>query len=207
MAAEIDVNEYEHEMWTQVQRLRILKAEIDAREAQYDQQRAAATEAMRRYGAALSIEGQRVTRETVAELYWQNPDLYAQSIADAFTIEGGGSNVHRVAGAGHFEVACRGGCGTALRLASRTAKTPICVDCAAAGAERRAQQNAEWDEWRARKREEREQMLRDELRTKSAEAVYGEMVARHDPSDELEYVQRLEREMHGPSGGKPQKSV
>ncbi|HEU5223150.1 MAG TPA: hypothetical protein VFU07_05645 [Candidatus Lumbricidophila sp.] len=138
MSEDLSVAAYEADMWAQVEVLAAKRAEIDRLEAELERlqteilpMKPAAGDAVRRYGAALSIAEQPVPEGTIRKLYWGNRDVPADAIAKAFGL-GGAGVVHRFAGDADFEVECPGRCGRGVQLTARTVKVKRCTECEAA---------------------------------------------------------------------------
>ncbi|GLI27525.1 hypothetical protein ARHIZOSPH14_17670 [Agromyces rhizosphaerae] len=147
------IAECEAQMWRAAAEVAAARAARDEAERRLQLARDAVGPMIQRYGSALDLNNQHVSRETVRALYWDHPDIRARDISDAFAIEGGAAAVHRHSGSSEVVVWCVGGCDTEIRIRSRTSWSDICEPCMA----RRTQERREAHEaWQAQHRAARE---------------------------------------------------
>ena len=89
MTSEFDPSPFEAAMWAEVNALEQTRLDIDRLQAELKEKRGIVTDAIRRYGAALQIAELPVPREAIRSLYWEHRDVFVESIATGFGIEGG----------------------------------------------------------------------------------------------------------------------
>lgn len=188
----IDLEKFESEMWSAVGDLEEARRALDeaARQLADEQERVAT--ALQRYGAALTIEQEKVSRDVIRSLYWEHRDVRAASIADAFALKGGGGRVYEYAGSEPFETPCAGGCGRPVRLTARTAPVPTCEACVERQRTEREAGNREAALRYQREQEEQDEWVRQQLlEGRSPEELYVEMMERWTHGGPLNYLKNM----------------
>ena len=198
MSPEFDPSPFEAAMWTEVAALEQTRRDIDKLQAQLKTQRGTVTEAIGRFGAALQIAELAVPRATIRSLYWEHRDIYVESIAAGFSIEGGATQVHFHAGDSFFDSDCPGGCGRKVRLAARSSPLKPCAECAA---RRKEELDANHQLWRANhdaRIADRDAWVRDQLAEgRTPEDLYVEVYGRFDGSGSLEHLHEMAADVDG----------
>ncbi|MET0887332.1 MAG: hypothetical protein ABWX92_12880 [Mycetocola sp.] len=130
MADDFDPLTFEHKMWVEVDALAAAQAAVDEAQKRFLEQRDAAHLAISQYGAALDLAGERVSRNVIARLYWDNREtVQPKPIHQAFAIKGGAAGVATMAGPSPETYPCPTGCGEEVRKMSRSADPQRCPSC------------------------------------------------------------------------------
>ena len=198
MPDDFDIKPFELAMWADVASLADRRTKIEELQLELAAARDSLTESMRRYGAALSIDESPVPHGVIRKLYWEHRDIHADSIARAFALSGGAGQVHRFAGENYYDLPCPAGCGTTVRLTSRSAAVRPCVACATAREEQLAAHRDEQRELSARARADYEARMRSEIKAgRTAEQIYAEHADRYETGSQLPWLRKLEAEING----------
>ena len=204
MSEDFDPKPFELAMWADVAVLADKRKMLEELQLELLAARDAVTESMRRYGAALSIDEAPVPHGVIRKLYWEHRDIYADSIARAFALPGGAGQVYRFAGENYYDLPCPDGCGTTVRLTSRSAPVRPCESCTTAREEHQAARWGEHREESARSRAEYEARMRNEFKAgRTAEQIYAEHVDRYETGSQLPWLRELEAEVKSAEGAAP----
>lgn len=197
MTQAFDSSPYEHEMWESVGAVAAKRIELEEVKQQLEEAKTAAAEKLRRYGAALNLDGLPVPRQTVRSLYWENRDIPADAIAKAFALPGGAPQVYKHAGEAGIDLPCPGGCGRSVHLSARTAALKRCDVCQTAWQQNSDAMWAENSRLRELKRAEQEAYIRQQLMDgQTPEEIYLDTFA--DPRDgTIDRIRILDAEVNG----------
>lgn len=198
MTSEFDPSPFEAAMWAEVNALEQTRLDIDRLQAELKEKRGIVTDAIRRYGAALQIAELPVPREAIRSLYWEHRDVFVESIATGFGIEGGATQVHLHAGDSFFDADCPGGCGKKVRLSARSSPLRPCSECTERISRQRAEDHAAWIVRDDARRADRDGWIRTQLAEgRTAEDLYVDLHGRFDASGSLEHLRELAAEVDG----------
>ena len=164
MADDFDPLPFEQRMWVEVDALSEAQAAVDDAQKRFLEQRDAAHLAISQYGAALDLAGERVSRDVIARLYWDNREtVQPKPIHQAFAIKGGAAGVATMAGPSPETYPCPTGCGEVVRKTSRSADPLRCPSCQAEHDRGRAEADARSEAEEAVRFAARDDAYRDQL--------------------------------------------
>lgn len=182
MAEDFDPLPFEQRMWVEVDALSAAQAAVDEAQKRFLEQRDAAHLAISQYGAALDLAGERVGRDVISRLYWDNRDtVQPKPIHQAFAIKGGAAGVATMAGPSPETYPCPEGCGELVRKTSRSADPQRCASCQVKHDRIRAEAGATSDAEQAVRIAARDDAFREHLAAgRTVEEIFAGDVVPYD---------------------------